>query len=327
MVSKTEENLELTTIGRSISVVIPTRNSEHFIREQIQSLWSVLVVAGVEVKEIVIVDDASEDQTSRCVAHLASDSYPITLIRHQKQRGLQDSVSTGLLAAKCPYVLICEDDFQYSSEAIRSLVEPVFSGEADAAVACRRATKRIVTSFLFWKFLKFVTAGRIPGRELMLRFVGIRMLKEINSAADVVRTITGLMLKSQLRIVHVEVSELSTDIRKSGQTNRQRLELFLDVFLTLERYPLTFVIYLSGIFAVSAIVSSVVGVILTFRNGTESNTVILYVIAVVALVTLSFLLWSLGIISHLLSIVLQELRGKRRESPVVATESSPTLGD
>lgn len=317
----------MTTNNRSISVVVPTRNSELFIREQIQSLRSVLVDAGVEVREIVIVDDASEDQTNRCVAQLASDSTPITLIRHQKQQGLQHSVSTGLRAAKCTYVLICEDDFQYSSAAIRSLVEPVFSGEADAAVACQRATKRTVTSFLFWKFLKVVTSGRVPGRELMLRFISIRMLEEINSASDVVRTITGLMLKSQLRTVHIEVSELRTDIRRSGQTNRQRLELFLDVFLTLERYPLTGAIYLSGICAVSAVVSSVLSVLFAFRNGSENGVVALYFVATVALLILSLLFLSFGVISHLLSIVLQELRGQRRETPVVATESSRPLGD
>ncbi len=307
--------------------MIPTRNSELFIQKQIQSLRAVLVDAGVEVRELVVVDDASEDQTNRCVAQLASDSGPITLIRHQKQQGLQHSVSTGLLAARCPYVLICEDDFQYSSAAIRSLVEPVFSGEADAAVACQRATKRTVTSFLFWKFLRVVTSGRVPGRELMLRFIGIRMLKDINSASDVVRTITGLMLKSQLRTVHVEVSDLRTDIRKSGQTNRQRLELFLDVFLTLERYPLTVAIYLSGICALSATVSSVLCVLFAFRNGFENGVVALYFIATFALVILSLLVLSLGVISHLLSIVLQELRGKRREVPVVVTESSRTMGD
>jgi hypothetical protein len=207
------------------------------------------------------------------------------------------------------------------------LVEPVFSGEADAAVACQRATKRTVTSFLFWKFLRVVTSGRVPGRELMLRFIGIRMLKDINSASDVVRTITGLMLKSQLRTVHVEVSDLRTDIRKSGQTNRQRLELFLDVFLTLERYPLTVAIYLSGICALSATVSSVLCVLFAFRNGFENGVVALYFIATFALVILSLLVLSLGVISHLLSIVLQELRGKRREVPVVVTESSRTMGD
>jgi hypothetical protein len=207
------------------------------------------------------------------------------------------------------------------------LVEPVFSGEADAAVACQRATKRTVTSFLFWKFLKVVTSGRVPGRELMLRFISIRMLEEINSASDVVRTITGLMVKSQLRTVHIEVSELRTDIRRSGQTNRQRLELFLDVFLTLERYPLTVAIYLSGICAVSAVVSSVLSVLFAFRNGSENGVVALYFVATVALLILSLLFLSFGVISHLLSIVLQELRGQRRETPVVATESSRPLGD
>jgi hypothetical protein len=135
------------------------------------------------------------------------------------------------------------------------------------------------------------------------------------------------MLKSQLRTVHVEVSDLRTDIRKSGQTNRQRLELFLDVFLTLERYPLTVAIYLSGICALSATVSSVLCVLFAFRNGFENGVVALYFIATFALVILSLLVLSLGVISHLLSIVLQELRGKRREVPVVVTESSRTMGD
>jgi hypothetical protein len=161
----------------------------------------------------------------------------------------------------------------------------------------------------------------------MLRFISIRMLEEINSASDVVRTITGLMVKSQLRTVHIEVSELRTDIRRSGQTNRQRLELFLDVFLTLERYPLTVAIYLSGICAVSAVVSSVLSVLFAFRNGSENGVVALYFVATVALLILSLLFLSFGVISHLLSIVLQELRGQRRETPVVATESSRPLGD
>lgn len=95
----------LSTPAR-ISVVIPCYNYGRYLRGCVESA---LGQAGVTVS-VVIVDDASSDETARVCAEFAGDPR-VTVIRHAENRGMIQTFNDGLAAVTDEYVtLVSADD-------------------------------------------------------------------------------------------------------------------------------------------------------------------------------------------------------------------------
>jgi glycosyltransferase involved in cell wall biosynthesis len=96
-----------------ISVIIPTYNRCHLLRLTLPHC-----LAQDEVEEIVIVDDASADDTESYISELRH-SYPmLKYVRHSKRRGPPPARNTGLdcLSADSTHVLFGEDDVIFSND-------------------------------------------------------------------------------------------------------------------------------------------------------------------------------------------------------------------
>ncbi len=233
----------MTNFEVPLTLLIATRNSEMYITKQIQHVIASLTEANFRVGEVLIIDDGSNDATIETLKLFSQIEPRLKIVSHTRPRGLQLAVSTGVDLANSEYVLICEDDFEYSPGTFVAIVTPVLDGKFDACVACSDVGAKRVTSKLFWALLKFITSGQVSSRELMLRCIGPDMVRELRLYRDAVRTITGLMLEIGLKVSRVAVSGVSTGFRRSGHQKSARLHLFVDVYLTLSRRPLFSLLY------------------------------------------------------------------------------------
>ena len=86
---------------RRVSVVIPTFNSESFIAEALDSVFS---QEGFDL-QVIVVDDGSEDSTVEVVR-----GFPGVLCIKQKNRGPASARNTGLRVAKCDYIAFLDSD-------------------------------------------------------------------------------------------------------------------------------------------------------------------------------------------------------------------------
>ena len=77
-----------------VSVVIPTRNRAHLLRRAIESALG-QTFADLE---LIVVDDASEDQTETVVREI--DDPRVRYIRCEVQRGAPAARNTGIRAAR-----------------------------------------------------------------------------------------------------------------------------------------------------------------------------------------------------------------------------------
>lgn len=91
-----------------VSVIIPAYNGEAFIAETIQSV----LAQTLPVSEIIVVDDASSDDTGKVAAALG-----VTVIR-QQNTGVSGARNAGIRAAHQPWVCMIDQDDLWELEKI-----------------------------------------------------------------------------------------------------------------------------------------------------------------------------------------------------------------
>lgn len=114
---------------RSVVIIIPAYRVERHIRNVITSVpkW---------VKNIIVVDDASPDQTGKIVKDLQSQDNRIIYIRHEKNQGVGGAMITGFkkaLEINADIMVKVDGDDQMDLSFLPNLVCPLENGEADYA--------------------------------------------------------------------------------------------------------------------------------------------------------------------------------------------------
>jgi glycosyltransferase involved in cell wall biosynthesis len=116
----------------SVTVVIPTFNRFDMLRRVLPSY-----LRHQCVRDIVIVDDGSEDETAFFVAQFASKNPMVKYKRHPHNAGQPAAKNTGLQSASGPLVFIGEDDLELADGHLDILVEHMIATRADV-IAGRR---------------------------------------------------------------------------------------------------------------------------------------------------------------------------------------------
>ncbi len=117
----------------SIVCIVPAFNEE----KTIGSVLDVLVKSSL-FSEVIVVDDGSSDRTSEVAA-----THGARVIR-QKNQGKGAALETGVQATDAEILFFCDADLTGLTEQhIRSLIDPVFKGQAVLAVGLRDRGKFI----------------------------------------------------------------------------------------------------------------------------------------------------------------------------------------
>ena len=119
-----------------LSVVMPTHNRAERLE---RAAMSVLSQVGPEV-ELVIVDDASTDDTPRETDRLASDRR-VKVVRNAKSLGPSGARNKGIAAARGDLLGFCDDDDALLPGAAAALVDRL---EQDAVLAAVSSWHRVV---------------------------------------------------------------------------------------------------------------------------------------------------------------------------------------
>lgn len=89
-----------------ISVVLCSYNGSRFIREQVESILN----QSYPINELLISDDASQDDTFQILEELASKDNRIRLIRNQVNQGFTANFQQALCSATYPLIAIADQD-------------------------------------------------------------------------------------------------------------------------------------------------------------------------------------------------------------------------
>jgi dolichol-phosphate mannosyltransferase len=113
-----------------VSVVLPSYNEKDNIKEALERIDKSL---GPQLKEIIVVDDDSPDETWKIVQDMDNPKYRI--IRRLNERGLASALARGVNEAKGDIVVWLDCDLGIPPEEIPRLVEKL--PEYDVAIGSR----------------------------------------------------------------------------------------------------------------------------------------------------------------------------------------------
>ncbi|MBI3637918.1 MAG: glycosyltransferase family 2 protein [Candidatus Rokubacteria bacterium] len=101
-----------------VSVILPVYNGARYLR---QSLDSCLAQTHRRL-EVIVVDDASTDDTPDIVAEYARADSRVTTVRHASNRRLPGALNTGFLRARGALLTWTSHDNYYAPDALETLV-------------------------------------------------------------------------------------------------------------------------------------------------------------------------------------------------------------
>ena len=121
-----------------LSVIIPAYNEARTIVAVFDKIAAVNLLNGI-VKEVIIVDDHSADDTARVVDEyvLHNPGINIRYYRHSKNRGKGAALHTGIGHATGELLIIQDADLEYDPADYNKLLEPVLAGRADVVYGSR----------------------------------------------------------------------------------------------------------------------------------------------------------------------------------------------
>ena len=100
-----------------ISVVVTVYNVEKYIQRCIESIQN----QTVKDIEIIVVDDATPDNSMDIVEEIANNDNRIKIVRHEKNMGLMWARKTGYTAAQGEYITFCDSDDYLPQNALKLL--------------------------------------------------------------------------------------------------------------------------------------------------------------------------------------------------------------
>lgn len=120
-------------VANLVSVVIPSQNRRARLARAIDSVmqqtWPSI--------EIIIVDDASTDDTPQFLEKLGSNSrIPIKVVRNEVAQGGAGARNKGIELAEGQYVAFLDDDDTWMQEKLRLQIEMMRENKSSSSVSC-----------------------------------------------------------------------------------------------------------------------------------------------------------------------------------------------
>ena len=137
-----------------ISIVIPCYNERNTIEKIVETVCN----APLDSKEIVIVDDGSQDGTQAVLKGRISQIVD-RIIYHPVNRGKGAALRSGFAAASGDIILVQDADLEYNPMDYPLLLEPLMSDKADVVFGSRFMGGRAHRVLFFWHMVgnRFLT--------------------------------------------------------------------------------------------------------------------------------------------------------------------------
>lgn len=130
-----------------LTVVMPAFNEESTLEQIVNR-----VLAQPEVGQLIIVDDASSDNTPKILLRIGQNPK-VQVITHPRNMGKGAAIKSATQNVTFPYVLIQDADLEYDPSQYSKILAPLISGHADVVYGSRFQTGEVRRVLYFWHFL------------------------------------------------------------------------------------------------------------------------------------------------------------------------------
>ena len=139
----------------TVSVLTPAYNEQHTVENVLRRVLAL----EVNLKEIVVVDDGSTDQTARVVERLAAEDARIRLLKMDRNRGKTAAIARAIQEATGDILIVQDADLEYDPTDIAEVISPILKGQADVVYGSRFMVRRAARVLYYYHYLanKFLT--------------------------------------------------------------------------------------------------------------------------------------------------------------------------
>lgn len=197
--------------------------------------------------EIILVDDGSADGTWHEIKKISEQSDKIRGIKLCRNFGQQLAVSSGISQAKGRYVIVMDGDMQNPPEASIDIVARLREG-IDIVYTVSRVRNNWLdqmTSRFFWFTLTKLFGVHMIEDQLMMRGMSRRFVDIFNSYPEATRSIAGICKDIGMTHAIIEVENKRREIGKSAYSLFKRLDLMMNIVISITTAPLHYLIYVS----------------------------------------------------------------------------------
>ncbi len=199
---------------RVLSIVIPAYNEERFIATLLQQIRDLDLTPFGFSKEIIVVDDCSNDRT----ADIVEGTPDVRLIRQRPNGGKGRAVRAGIAAATGELLIIQDADLEYDPRDYVPMLKALLDGRGDVVYGSRylgrgRHDNQSLAAYLGGRSLSLI-AWAFTGASLTDTVTAYKLFRREDIAALTLETsgfeldheLTSRMLARGKRIVEVPIS-------------------------------------------------------------------------------------------------------------------------
>ena len=162
-----------------ISIIICTRDRVAHLRETLRSLSGVDVPPDV-TSELIVVDNASTDDTPQMVAAFPMENIPVRLVREPRP-GQSRARNTGLAASEGDIILFTDDDIRFPVDWLEVMCRPLRTGVAEAVAGSVVLAPHLVRPWMepVHRYWLAATGPDAPGRKHILVGANMAFLRTV----------------------------------------------------------------------------------------------------------------------------------------------------
>ena len=225
-----------------LSIIIPVFNEKNTILKIIQKIESLKDID----KEIIIVDDCSDDGTKEILTGISNSKYKI--IFHEKNLGKGAAIKTGKKYITGQIVIIQDADLEYNPEDYRKLIKPILNQEYEVVYGSRVLGKNryFVKNFssvyrIFFNHILTIISNLINGQKLTdahtcYKTFSFKVFNSVNLEEDGFSFCPEITTK--LSLMNIEIKEIPIEYygRSYKQGKKIKLSDGIKALITLIKY-------------------------------------------------------------------------------------------
>ena len=129
-----------------LSIIIPCFNED----KTIEVIFNKVNEFNTLEKEIIIIDDFSNDKTSLVIKDLQKKNPKLKSMRHDKNLGKGGAIRSGLKLCTGDLIIIQDADLEYDPFEYNELLQPILDGHADVVYGSRFVGGKPHRILFFW---------------------------------------------------------------------------------------------------------------------------------------------------------------------------------
>jgi glycosyltransferase involved in cell wall biosynthesis len=131
-----------------LSVVIPAYNEAPTLSAIVEKVLSI-----PNLREIIIVDDCSDDETAQIGQRLAQRHEVVRLVQHSRNLGKTQALKSGFSHTSGDVVIVQDADLEYDPSEIAAVIKPILDGHADVVYGSRFLVRKATRVLYFYHYL------------------------------------------------------------------------------------------------------------------------------------------------------------------------------